>query len=101
MKTPADTKRRQTQTLSEDHPHPLFPLTRAHWTGDALATEVAPESQQRLQVGVPAEKEGRVCGRPQEAAAPDRYEQNQEENTWVRRKNNTKQKAERRVRWRR
>lgn len=48
-----------------------------------MSAEVAPQSQQSLEVCVPAEEKGGVGGGPQETAEPSRQQQHQEENTWV------------------
>lgn len=58
-------------------------LTWAHRAGDALATEVAPQSQKSLDVCVRAKQQGGMSGRPEEAAAAGRQQQNQEEDTWA------------------
>jgi len=51
-----------------------------------LAAEVAPQSQQSLEVCVPAEENRGVSGGPQETAEPGRQKQHQEEDAWANRK---------------
>lgn len=58
-----------------------------------MAAEVAPQSQQGLEVGVLAEEDGRVSGWPQQAAAAGGPEQQEQEDACVGRKRVMKMEA--------